>query len=36
MDELKMPGVKSDATNAPLQGLGWVIFSVANDRVADR
>jgi hypothetical protein len=36
MNELKMPCMKSDASNSPLQRFRPVILSVADDRVADR
>ena len=36
MNELKMPCMKSDASDSPLQRLHRVVFSVANHRVADR
>jgi hypothetical protein len=36
MNELKMPCMKSDASNSPLRRFGPVILSVADDRVADR
>jgi len=36
MTELKMSGMKSDASNSPLQRLRRVVLSVADDRVADR
>ena len=36
MNELKMRRVKSDAGNPPLRGFRQVVFSVADDRVADR
>jgi hypothetical protein len=36
MNELKMPCMKSDASNSPLQRFRWVVLSVADDRVADR
>jgi len=35
MNELKMPCMKSDASNSPLQRLRLVVLSVADDRVAD-
>jgi len=36
MNELKMRRVKSDAGNPPLRRFRQVVFSVADDRVADR
>jgi hypothetical protein len=36
MNELKMRCMESDASNSPLQHLLRVVFSVADDRVADR
>jgi hypothetical protein len=36
MNELKMPCMKSDASNSPLHRFRRVVFSVADDRVADR
>ena len=35
MDELKMRGVESDASNSPLLRFGGIVLSVANDGVAD-
>ena len=35
MNELKMPCMKSDASNSPLRCFRLVVFSVADDRVAD-
>jgi hypothetical protein len=35
MNELKMPGMKSDASDSPLRRFRRVVLSVANDRVAD-
>jgi len=36
MNELKMPSMKSDASDSPLRRFRLVVLSVANDRVADR
>lgn len=36
MNELKMPRMKSDARNSPLQRFRLVVLSVADHRVADR
>jgi hypothetical protein len=36
MNELKMPCMKSDTSNSPLQRFRPVILSVADDRVAGR
>ena len=35
MNELKMRGMKSDASNSSLRGLGRVVLSVADDGMAD-
>jgi hypothetical protein len=36
MNELKIRCVKSDARNSPLRGFPQVVFSIADNRVADR
>jgi len=36
MNELKMPCMKSDASDSPLRRFRLVVLSVADDRVADR
>ena len=36
MSELKMPRMKGDAGNSPLQCFRRVVFSVADDGMADR
>jgi hypothetical protein len=36
MSELKMPRMKSDTSNSPLQRLRRMVFSVADDGMADR
>jgi len=36
MNELKMPCMKSDASNSPFRRFRQAVLSVADDRVADR
>jgi hypothetical protein len=36
MNELKMRCMKSNASNSPLRRFRQVVFSVTDDRVADR